>query len=144
VSRIDARYPSQHRSLAARIFVAAWLLLAGLTNAGDAKRGGELYVARCGACHSIPENGAGPRHADLIGRRAGTQPGFEYSAALSNSKIIWTPKTLDRWLEDPLAFVPGNKMVVQLANDPLDRADIIAYLLRNAASKQSAPTTRAH
>lgn len=100
----------------------------------DAVRGGELYSSRCGACHSIPENGAGPRHQGLIGRKAGTQPGYDYSEALKNSRIVWKEKTLDKWLANPNKLVPGNKMVVQLATDPKDRADIIAYLVANAGS----------
>jgi cytochrome c len=100
----------------------------------DAVRGEELYTSRCMACHSIQDNGAGPRHAGLIGRKAGTQPGFDYSKALKKSKITWDPAKLDKWLENPNALVPGNKMAVQMANDPKDRADIIQYLVEKAGS----------
>jgi cytochrome c len=96
--------------------------------AADPVRGGQLYSARCGACHSLTDNGAGPRHAGLFGRKAGTQPGFDYSQALSRSGITWNRESLDRWLDNPNTFVPGNKMVVQLASDPRDRADIIDFL----------------
>lgn len=114
-----------------KAIAGVWVLalLGGTAEAGgDMERGKSLYAARCGACHSIEENGAGPRHAHLIGRRAGTQPGFDYSPALRGSGIVWTAAALDRWLSNPNKLVPGNKMVVQLANDPLDRADLIAYL----------------
>jgi cytochrome c len=137
VNAIDACYPSRYRSLAARIFVAMWFAITGVASAGDSQRGGELYLARCGACHSIPDNGAGPRHLGLVGRRAGTQPGYDYSTALKDSKITWTAKTLDRWLRDPSAFVPGNKMVVRLADDPTDRADIVTFLLASTPAKPS-------
>jgi len=100
----------------------------------DAVRGAELYSSRCGACHSIPENGAGPRHAGLIGRKAGTQPGFDYSEALKSSRIVWDVKKLDKWLKDPNKLVPGNKMAVQLASDSKDREDIIAFLVEKAGS----------
>jgi cytochrome c len=103
---------------------------AQLTVAADAARGGELYAGRCGACHSITDNGAGPRHAGLIGRKAGSQPGFDYSQALRNSGIIWDARQLDRWLANPNTLVPGNKMAVQLANDRRDRNDIIAFLIK--------------
>ncbi len=95
---------------------------------GDPARGEQLYQSRCGACHSVDDNGAGPRHRGVVGRKAATQPGFDYSDALKRSGIIWTEDELNRWLTDPNARVPGNKMVVQLANDPRDRADLIAYL----------------
>lgn len=106
------------------------LILTGDGGAGDASRGASLYAARCGACHSLGENGAGPSHEKLWGRKAATQPGFDYSAALRASKITWNEHTLERWLTDPNAFVPGNKMMVQLASDPTDRADIISFLRR--------------
>jgi cytochrome c len=41
---------------------------------------------------------------------------------------VWNERELDRWLDNPNALIPGNKMVVRLANDPADRADLIAYL----------------
>lgn len=101
---------------------------AGSAVAADPVRGAQLYASRCGACHSLTDNGPGPRHAGLFGRRAGTQPGYDYSEALARSGIIWNARLLDRWLADPSALVPGNKMVVQVASDPRDRADIIAFL----------------
>src|SRR5690349_19013446 len=98
--------------------------------AGDAARGQELYTARCGACHSIDDHGAGPRHRGLFRRRAGSEPGYDYSPALRQSGIVWSAQKVDQWLANPNALVPGNKMVVQLANDARDRADIVAYLLK--------------
>lgn len=106
--------------------------------AGNVERGGTLYVARCGACHSIDDHGAGPRHRGLLGRRAGSEPGFDYSPALRASKLMWSPQLLDRWLINPNTLVPGNKMVVQLANDPVDRADLIAYLVSATAVHSNA------
>lgn len=100
----------------------------------DAAHGEELYSSRCGACHSLAENGAGPRHTGLLGRKAGTQAGFDYSKALRKSRIVWDAAMLDKWLENPSSLVPGNKMVVQLASDPKDRADIIAFLIAKAGS----------
>lgn len=104
------------------------LLIAHSVRAADVQRGAELYSARCGACHSIETNGAGPRHKGLFGRKAGSQAGFAYSPALRDSGLVWTDERVNQWLENPSALVPGNIMVVQLANDPEDRAAIIAYL----------------
>lgn len=123
------------RGLKALAAVLALLLAAGHTPAiaQDAARGEQLYTARCGACHSLTDNGAGPRHAGLLGRKAGTQPGFDYSSALAHSGIVWNETLLNRWIENPSALVPGNKMLVQLASDPKDRADIIAFLALKTA-----------
>lgn len=116
------------RRLARPIATVCAGLLGGAAFAQDAQRGETLYSARCGACHALDEHGAGPRHRGILGRRAGSEAGYAYSAALRASNIAWTAATLDRWLSDPSALVPGNKMVVRLADDPRDRADLIAYL----------------
>jgi cytochrome c len=111
------------------------LLLAAVAHADDQlTRGKQLYHERCGACHSLDEHGAGPKHRGLLGRRAGTQSGFDYSAALVASNVVWSPQTLERWIADPNALIPGNKMIVQLANDPADRAAIVAYLIASSSA----------
>lgn len=122
--------PLRRRAECAGLFLCSGLLLASVACAEDQiARGERLYQERCGACHSLDEHGAGPKHRGLLGRKAGTQPGFDYSAALIASTIVWSPPTLERWIADPNALVPGNKMLVQLANDPADRAAIVAYLM---------------
>jgi cytochrome c len=93
---------------------------------GDPERGRALY-ANCTSCHSIDENDIGPRHRGVVGRKAGTAPDYAYSAALKASGIVWDKGTLDRWLTNPSAMVPGTKMFF-LVPDPQARADIIAYL----------------
>lgn len=94
--------------------------------AGDATRGKTLYQA-CMGCHSLDEDDVGPRHRGVVGRTAGTVPGYAYSPALKNSHIVWDPETLDRWLTNPQAFVPGAKMFFAMPAAQ-DRADVIAYL----------------
>jgi cytochrome c len=95
--------------------------------AGDAQQGKLTYDARCGGCHSVDADRVGPRHAGLIGRRAGSVPGFAYSDALRKSGLVWDAALLDRWLANPEALVPGQRMGYQLA-DAQARADIVAYL----------------
>ena len=93
---------------------------------GDAERGKGLYQ-NCTSCHSIDENDIGPKHRGVVGRKAGTVPDYAYSPALKASGITWDKETLDRWLTNPSALVPGTKMFFFL-KDPQQRADIIAYL----------------
>jgi cytochrome c len=93
---------------------------------GSAAHGKELYQ-QCTSCHSIDENDIGPKHRGVVGRKAGTAPDYAYSAALRSSGLVWDAATLDRWLTNPSALVPGTKMYF-LLKDPQDRADIIAYL----------------
>ena len=93
----------------------------------DAKRGAELYQARCSACHSIAVNRVGPAHQGTFGRRAGSAPDYDYSTAVKRSKLIWTATNLDRWLANPERLIPGQKMGYAVA-EAQDRADLIAHL----------------
>jgi cytochrome c len=126
--------PLCRRAACAGLFICSSLTLAAAHADDQLARGEQLYHERCGACHSLDEHGAGPKHRGLIGRKAGTQPGFDYSAALVAANLVWSPQTLERWIADPNALVPGNKMIVQLASDPSDRAAIVAYLVANSGA----------
>lgn len=95
--------------------------------APDAVRGEQIY-ARCIACHALAYDRVGPRHCGLLGRRAGSVPGYAYSPAMKNSGLVWDEKTLDRFLVKPLALVPGTAMTYDGVPDARDRKDLIAYL----------------
>jgi cytochrome c len=107
------------------------LLVAALA-AGDPKAGEAVY-SRCLGCHALEYNRTGPKHCGLLGRRAGTVPGFDYSPAMKRSKLVWSEKTLERFLADPPATVPGTTMTYAGVPDPKERADLIAYLKRQSA-----------
>ena len=115
-----AAHPVKHRPIAARRIGLSAVLT------GNPAQGAKLYQA-CMGCHSLDSNEVGPRHRGVVGRAAGQVPGYAYSAALKNSKIVWTPANIDRWLTNPQKLVPGAKMFFSVAK-PQDRADIIAYL----------------
>ena len=89
---------------------------------------GEAIYSRCAACHALAYDRTGPRHCGLLGRRAGTVPGFDYSDAMKKSGIVWNEATLDRFLADPLRTVPGTAMGYAGIKDPKERIDLIAYL----------------
>lgn len=103
---------------------------------GDPVQGGQVYAANCGACHSLDANRVGPAHRGVVGRRAGTAPGYAYSPALRGAKFVWTERNLDRWLSNPSAMVPGTSMGFRLT-DPRKRADVIAYLRAQAPAKRN-------
>jgi cytochrome c len=63
----------------------------------------------------------------VFGRRAGSVEGFDYSAALKTSTVVWDAQRLDRWLSDPESVVMGQRMGYRLGDAAL-RADVIAYL----------------
>jgi cytochrome c len=107
-------------------FPGAPLTAADVSTNGDAERGKTLYQG-CLGCHAIDENDLGPRHRGVVGRRAGSIQDYAYSMALKNSALTWDEATLDRWLSNPSALVPGTKMFFKV-DDAQSRADIIAYL----------------
>ena len=106
---------------------------------GDPKSGEQVY-ARCMACHSLTENRIGPRHCGVFGRRAGTVPGFDYSPAMRRAKIVWSEKTLDGFLTDPMKYMPGTAMVFSGVPDPKERADVIAWLKEASAGSTTCPS----
>lgn len=118
----------------AMLLAVAWMCVGTAWAGGDALRGQQAYEARCGACHSVDSDRVGPRHAGVVGRRAGSVPGFAYSAALRRSGIVWNARLLDRWLTDPEKLVPGQRMGYRV-DDPQIRADIVAYLATLKARK---------
>ncbi len=95
--------------------------------AGDPIKGESSYGGRCGACHSLERNRIGPMHKGVFGRPAGSAAGFTYSDAVAASDIVWTDETLDAWLTNPEAVIPGQRMFFRLSS-ATDRADIIAFL----------------
>jgi len=99
---------------------------------GDPVRGLTLYESRCTACHSLDNSRIGPAHRGVFDRLAASVPGFDYSPALKHSGVRWTAANLNRWLTDPEAFIPGQKMGYQVT-DPVDRQDIIAFFASPSA-----------
>lgn len=92
--------------------------------------GKRLYL-RCIACHAITPQAApkiGPHLSRVVGRRAGSLPGFRYSAAMRGSNVVWNEATLDRWLQRPQAVVPGTTMAFAGMTRPEERQALIAYL----------------
>lgn len=111
-----------------RVLGATALLTTSTVHAaGDARNGELIYSSRCIACHSIDTSRTGPSHRGVVGRKAGSVADFDYSAALKKSKVIWNEKTLNKWLENPEQFIPGQKMGYSVP-DAKDRQDLIAYL----------------
>jgi cytochrome c len=115
----------------------AGLLAASIaaTAEGDAARGARVFQ-RCYACHSVDPNETGqmqgPSLYGVIGRRAASVAGFEYSDAMKAkgaAGLTWTAAALDKFIADPEAFAPGTPMVVlPPLQDAQERADLIAYL----------------
>ena len=134
-----ARWGDAVRGAAAGLFVLLALTRAGLSLArADAARG-EAVFQRCYACHSVApgENKLpGPNLRGVLGRRAGTLAGYEYSPAMVEAGaargLVWTRATLDAFLADPYDVVPGTAMGMPPLADPEARRDVIDYLQESA------------
>lgn len=85
---------------------------------------------QCVACHSPKAgvNGVGPSLFGVVGRKAGTLPGYAYSEALKTWGKTLTPEELDKWLTAPMTDVPGTKMVFPGMPDAAKRKEVIDYL----------------
>jgi cytochrome c len=117
----------------ATVALVVILQLAGVARAdGDAARG-EARFQDCAPCHKLEAgaNNVGPSLHSIFTRKAGELADFRYSPAIKRSGIIWTPETLDKFVTDPQALVPTNRMPYAGMASAGDRADLIAYL-RNA------------
>jgi cytochrome c oxidase assembly protein subunit 11 len=97
------------------------------TTKPDAIRGQRLFTERCSACHALDVNKFGPMLGGVVGRKAGSAAGYNYSLALRGADLTWSADHLDRWLTDPRTFIAGTKMPVRVP-DSSTRRDIIAYL----------------
>ena len=105
--------------------------------AANPKRGQLLYM-QCKACHDVEPglpHKVGPNLNGVFGRTAGAAPGFKYTDAMAKSGIVWTAQTLDIFLKQPGAMIPGNGMAFPGVANDADRASLIVYLRSSTAPK---------
>lgn len=108
--------------LAVAVSTSAW--------AADAKNGATVFN-RCIICHSNAKGAPakiGPNLFGVVGRKAGTAPGFNCSAAMKGSGIVWTDDKLKAYLAHPAQVVPGTRMTFAGISNPRDLDDVVAYL----------------
>ncbi|MEX1258231.1 MAG: PQQ-dependent sugar dehydrogenase [Gemmatimonadota bacterium] len=105
-------------------------VLVTIANGGN-DRTGEILFAQCASCHASAwrAEAIGPELRGVFGRWAGTVPGYDYSRAFEGIELRWSPETLDRFLENPSAMVPGTRMQVP-GLPPSDREAVIEFLRR--------------
>jgi cytochrome c len=109
-------------------------LLSGVAAAqesSDAQEGKLAFNNNCRRCHVTNEgdNRLGPSLHNVLGREAGSSSGFAYSSAMKNASIVWDEETLDAYIENPDAVVPGNRMKPYPGvSSAEERANIIAHL----------------
>ncbi|MGD9804775.1 MAG: cytochrome c family protein [Hyphomicrobiaceae bacterium] len=98
--------------------------------AQDAENGADVFK-KCRACHQVGENAknaVGPELNGVIGRKAGSVAGFNYSDANKSSGVVWDEATFANYIKDPRAAMPGTKMAFAGIKDPEDVKDLLAFL----------------
>ncbi|WP_284735575.1 c-type cytochrome [Dongia deserti] len=127
--------------LGAMLSLPAGLLIgsaiAQAVEAGDPAHGKKVF-AKCQACHSLEAgvNKVGPTLHAIIGRASAAETDFNYSDAMKNAQLSWTPEALDQYLANPKKMVPGTKMAFPGLPKEKDRTDIITYLEQTAGTPQ--------
>ena len=112
------------------IAIAFSCAIFGRAVAQDAAAGEKAFVV-CRACHQVgptAKNFVGPVLNGVVGRTAGTYPGYSYSPANKDSGLTWNEETLQKYLANPQAVVKGTKMIFPGIKDPAKVADVIAFL----------------
>jgi cytochrome c len=106
----------------------------------DLAEAGEKVFKKCAACHAVGEGAkdrVGPSLNGIIGRTAGSEEGFKYSPAMvkaGEAGLVWNEETLDTYLADPKADIPGNKMAFPGLKKEEDRKAVIAYITEECCS----------
>ncbi len=101
------------------------------TLAADAKAGADSFAANCAVCHSLAtpvKNKVGPDLVGIVESAAGKVANFQYSPAMKAANLVWTRGNLDKYLTNPTALVPGNKMPFKGLSSVQERADLIEFL----------------
>lgn len=105
----------------------AWAQIAPPAEPPD---GATLFRRQCATCHSLKASDPprqGPHLAGVIGRPAGSVPGFKYSANYATAGFAWDEERLDPYLANPQAVIAGSNMAYRQANAGIRRS-IIEYL----------------
>ena len=91
---------------------------------------GKVAFKKCALCHTAEpdKNKIGPSLFGVVGRKSASLDNFSYSDAMKKYDHTWDAETLDAYLTDPRAVVPGTKMIFPGIKDKTERDDVIAYL----------------
>lgn len=120
-----------------RLALSAALLLAAAAPAlaqTDMPPGQRVFRTQCGACHNVDtpaRNGVGPSLRGVVGRVAGSVPGFRYSTGMKakhDENFTWTVETLAAYAEAPRTVVPGGNMPYAGLRNAEQRQQLVEWL----------------
>ena len=98
---------------------------------------GAKVFKKCAACHSIKEGGAnkiGPALWGVLGRTAGSVPGYKYSKAMAAHGKNWSFEEMNGFLIKPKDWIKGTKMSFAGLRSAKDRAAVILYMNENSSN----------
>ena len=124
------RFFSSHSAAVGALALTTVSLIGFSVRVRAEEDGDRLFRNTCGICHTLQpgQNRLGPSLAGIIGRKAGSVTGFDYSEANKNSNVVWDEVQLDQYLSNPKQFMPGTKMIYPGMKDAEQRKALIAYL----------------
>ncbi len=95
--------------------------------AADLQHGKQAFAV-CAPCHEAGAADLAPPLAGVVGRRAGSLPGFAYSNPMKRAGFVWDTARLLDFVQDPQSVVSGTRMAFSGLDNPADAADLVAYL----------------
>jgi cytochrome c len=119
-----------HGKIATACLLAAGVLATPAFAAGDPVQGKAVF-ARCAICHNVEKdagNGVGPNLFGVVGSKAASVDGFNFSGPMKASGIVWNDDNLAKWIAGPAKMLPGSKMAFAGITSKTQIADVIAYL----------------
>ena len=127
----EAEAPGEHGGAAPE---AAPVIPLGTLLASADATAGQAVAKKCASCHNFGDgeaNKTGPLLYGVVGRLIGSHEGFAYSAGMEEHKAagdMWSYENLNAFLTAPKTFTPGTKMSFAGVKDPVERANLLAYL----------------
>jgi cytochrome c len=123
--------PASGLSGAVALLMVCTTFAAAPANAANPAAGKGVFVSQCSTCHSDARSRPvviGPPLFGVVGRKAGTVPGFAYSSTMRSAGFTWTPDRLKAYLPAPSQYLPGVKMTYPGLKNPTQLEDLVAYL----------------
>lgn len=124
------------RLLRLMLILSVPIVTNGCGEDGSTELNSKQLYRKCVTCHSMAPGRhlIGPSLAGIWGRKAGMVEGFDrYSNAMTSSEVVWTTESMDAWLQNPQAFIPGNQMMFEGIQNRQIREELVAKLKKKAA-----------
>jgi cytochrome c len=120
--------------LRAAVFCAAVLSHPDASQAQNLAEDRKLFETTCTPCHTYDKGGEPDMYGltlnlyGVVGRKAASVAGFQYSEDLRKSDIVWDEAIIDTFITAPKRLLPGTRMELPGVEDMKTRTGIIRYL----------------